>query len=132
MGIKYKMVQRGDYINPEGEKKTGYYPQVVRERTINIRELSKWASNGTTLNTFEVEIALHLVLDHIEKELLNSNHVCLDGFGTFSLTAETNQRVENPNKIRAESIKVKRVVFVPSKTLMKRIKNAKFVRDNGI
>jgi len=34
----------------------------------------------------------------------------------------------NPDEIRAESIKVKRLVFKPSKVLIKRIKDAKFVR----
>ncbi len=128
MSIKYKMVRRGDYINPEGKKKEGYYPQVVRLDTLKIRELSKLASSETTLHRIEIEASLRMVIDHIEKELLNSNHVCLDGFGTFSLSAESIRRAENPDDIRAESIKVKRVVFIPSKTLMKRIKNAKFER----
>ncbi len=127
MSIKYKMIQRNDYINPEGKKKTGYYPQVVREKTVSLRKLAELASKGTTLNKMEVEIALRIALEQIETELLTSNHVCLDGFGTFSLTAEC-RHVDNPNEIRAESINVKRVVFVPSKILMKRIKKAQFVK----
>jgi predicted histone-like DNA-binding protein len=121
------MVKRTDYINAEEEKKTGYYPQVVRAGTIGIKKLCKQATHGTSLNAFEAEIALRMVLEQIEKELLNSHSVCLEGFGTFSLTAES-RRVENPNSIRAESIKVKRITFISSRTIMNRIKNAKFVR----
>lgn len=127
MSIQYKMVKRTDRINADGEKKTGYFPQVVRAETVGIKELCKRATYGTTLNAFEAEIAVRMVLEQIEEELLNSHSVCLDGFGTFSLTAES-RRVEDPDSIRAESIKVKRVAFVSSRTLMKRIKNARFVR----
>jgi predicted histone-like DNA-binding protein len=121
------MIKRGDYINPEGKKKTGYYPQVVRGKTVNLRELSERAASGTTLNKLEAEMALRMVIEHVEEELLKSNHVCFDGFGTFSLTAEC-RHVDDPGEIRAESIHVKRVVFIPSKILMKRIKKAKFVK----
>ena len=131
MSIQYKMVKRNDNLNPEGKKKAGYYPQVVRTKTVKTRELTRLASDETTLNAFEVEASIQILLDHIERELLNSHHVCLEGFGTFSLTAES-RYVENPDEIRAESIKVKRVVFKPSKVLMDRIKTAKFVRASGL
>ncbi|MDR2847677.1 MAG: HU family DNA-binding protein [Bacteroidales bacterium] len=130
MSIKYKLVRREDYLNPEGKKKGGYYPQVVRKATLDLQSLSKRAADGTTFNAMEVEVALRMAMKQIEEELLNSNHVCLDGFGTFSLSAES-RRVENPDDIRAESIAVKRVVFVPSKILMQRIKKAKFKRAQG-
>jgi predicted histone-like DNA-binding protein len=127
MSIEYKLVKREDYLNPEGKKKSGYYPQVVRKATLNLQSLAERAANGTTFNAMEVEVALRMAMEQIEEELLNSNHVCLDGFGTFSLSAES-RRVESPDDIRAESIAVKRVVFVPSKILMQRIKTAKFKR----
>lgn len=128
MSIKYKMVKREDYINPEGKKKAGYYPQVVRGTTVNIREISERAAYGTTINCIEIEASVRMLIDCIEEELLNGNHVCLDGFGTFPLTAEATRHVEDTDEIRAESIRVKRMVFVPSKIFMKRIKRAKFVR----
>ena len=119
------MIKRKDYINPEGKKKEGYYPQVVRGKTVYLKELAKKTTEELTLNEVEAEAAVQLIINQIEKELLDSNHVCIDGFGTFSLTAES-RLVENPDEIRAESIKVKRLVFIPSKIFMKRIKNAKF------
>ena len=42
----------------------------------------------------EVEVSLRMILGQIEKEQLEGNHVCLDEFGSFSLTAEC-RYVEN-------------------------------------
>jgi predicted histone-like DNA-binding protein len=122
------LIERGDNINPEGAKKTGFYPQVVRYGTINIDQLALRIAKGKRLQAFETKATIELLLACIEDELLLGNHVCLDGFGTFSLTAQSKRPITDPDEIRAESIEVKRVVFNPSKPLSKRMKIAKFVR----
>lgn len=127
MAVQYRLVRQNDNLNPEEKKKAGYRPQVVRKDTINLREICKRASEGTTLNAIKVEASLRMVLEHIREELLDSNHVCLDGFGTFSLSAES-RLVDSPDNIRAKSVFVKRVVFISSQILMKEIKRAKFIR----
>lgn len=127
MSIKYKLVKREDYINPEGKKKTGYYPQVVRSDTKTLSDMAYQVSFAKKLHAFELEGTIRILLSCIEDELLKGNNVCFDGFGTFSLTAECRD-VQDPKEIRAESIQVKRVVFVPSKPLIKRMKNAEFER----
>lgn len=129
MSIKYKMIRRGDYYNPEENKKTGVYPQVVRSQTIHLDRLALKLAKGKRLQAFEVKGTLEMLMACIEDELLDGNSVCLDGFGTFSLTAQSKRRVENANEIRAESIEVKRVVFTPSAPLRKRMKAATFVRS---
>lgn len=128
MSIKYKMIHRGDYLNPEEKKKTGYYPQVIRSKTVNLEEMATTIAKGKRLQAFEIKSTLELLMACIEDELLDGNSVCLDGFGTFSLTAQCVRRVENPKEIRAESVEVKRVTFTPSLPLRKRLKNAKFIR----
>jgi DNA-binding protein HU-beta len=127
MSINYKMIHRGDYLNPEGQKKTGYYPQVVRSETVNTGELALRVARGKRLNAIDTKATIELLLACIEDELLNGNSVCFDGFGTFSLTAECRE-VDDPMKIRAESISVKRVTFTPSKPLKQRLKMAEFKR----
>lgn len=127
MSIKYKMIERGDYLNPEGKKKTGFYPQIVRSKTVNIEELAASVARGKRFNTIETKATIEILLVCIEDELLAGNSVCFDGFGTFALTAEC-RKVEDPTKIRAESISVKRVTFTPSKPLKNRLKSAKFHR----
>ena len=127
MSIKYKMIKRVDYLNPEGQKKSGYYPQVVRSKTVTTDELALNVARGKRLNAIETKATIELLLAGIEAELLNGNSICFDGFGTFALTAEC-RPVDDPSKIRAESILVKRVTFTPSKPLKKRLKSATFVR----
>jgi len=127
MSIKYKMIERGDYLNPEGKKKTGYYPQVVRSRTLNTEELALRVARGKKFNAIDAKATIEMLLACIEDELLDGNSVCFDGFGTFALTAECRE-VSDPTKIRAESISVKRVTFTPSQPLRKRLKSATFIR----
>ncbi len=121
------MIERGDYLNPEGKKKTGFYPQIVRSQTVNTEALAASVARGKRFTTIETKATIEIILACIEDELLAGNSVCFDGFGTFALTAECRE-VSDPTKIRAESISVKRVTFTPSKPLKKRLKSAIFVR----
>ncbi|MHB9143677.1 MAG: HU family DNA-binding protein, partial [Paludibacter sp.] len=76
MSINYKMIHRGDYLNPEGQKKTGYYPQVVRSETVNTGELALRVARGKRLNAIDTKATIELLLACIEDELLNGNSVC--------------------------------------------------------
>lgn len=127
MSINYKMIHRGDYLNPDEKKKTGYYPQIIRSKTVNLEEMATTIAKGKRFQAFEIKGTLELLLACIEDELLEGNSVCLNGFGTFSLTAQSKRRADNPKEIRAESIEVKRVTCTPSLPLRKRLKEAKFV-----
>jgi predicted histone-like DNA-binding protein len=129
MSVQYKMVGKIDNLNPEELKKRGYYPAVVRKRTIGIEQLAKKAAEGCSLNSFEMEMAIKVTLQAIQSELLDSNNVCLEGFGTFSLKAES-RHVKTPDELRAESIFVKKVAFKCSTILLNEMKVAKFVRFN--
>lgn len=50
MSINYKLTQKIDNLNPEGQKKTGYYPQVVRTKTVDIDYLATQVAHGKRLN----------------------------------------------------------------------------------
>jgi predicted histone-like DNA-binding protein len=121
------MMGKNDNLNPADKKKKGYYPTVVRKKTIGITELADIASEYCSMNNFELEMAAKVLLKAIRNELLNSNHVCLEGFGTFSLKAES-RHVETPNELRAESVFVKKVAFKCSPILLAEMKSATFVR----
>ena len=129
MSIQYKMVGKNDNLNPADSKKKGFYPVVVRKKTVGIKELAKTASNHCHLNQYEMEMAINVLIETIQNELLESNNVCLEGFGTFSLKAES-RNVEKPEDIRAESIFVKKVTFKNSPILINEIKNTGFVKYN--
>jgi len=130
MSIKCKMISRKDYLNTESNKKEGVYPQIVRNKTVKIDELANTVAKGKRFQSFEVKIIILQLTDCTEKELLNGNGVCLNGFGTFSLAAQS-KRLTNAEEIRAESIEVKWMVFTPSSPLRHRMKVAKFVRSNS-
>jgi predicted histone-like DNA-binding protein len=125
MSIQYKMVGMNDNLNPTDKKKTGYYPTVIRKKTVGIAELVNEASQHCSMNNFELEMAAKVLLQAIKTELLNSNHVCLEGFGTFSLKAGS-RTVQTPTELRAESIHVKKVAFKNSTILLSEMKKAVF------
>jgi len=127
MSIQYKMMGKNDNMNPKELKKKGYYPVVVRKQTVDIKELSEKAARRCNLSNFEIEMAIKVALEAIQDELLDSNNVCLEGFGTFSLKAESRD-VETPDEIRAESIFVKKISFKHSPVLLQKMKAATFVR----
>lgn len=131
MSIKYKMIPYGDNINAEGEKKKGYYPQIVRSNTIDTEMLAMIIAKEKRFNAIEIKGTIELMLAVIETELLKGNNICLEGFGTFALSAKS-RKVDDPSELRAESISVKRVTFTPSKPLIQRMKSAKFVKAKGI
>jgi nucleoid DNA-binding protein len=81
--------------------------------------LSQKAAAGTTFNAFEVEVAGKLIIKQIKDELEEGNNVCIDDFGTFSISAETIRLAQQEHEIRAESIRVKKVVFKTSQRMMK-------------
>ena len=125
MAILYRMKIRRDNINPDDKKVTGYYPTVVRRATIDTKRLAERMANGSTLNKQEARMMIEMMIDAIETELKHGNHVCLNGFGTFSLSAES-RLVKRKDEIRAESIRVKRVTFRTSEPFMRRMRKATF------
>ena len=64
----------------------------------------------------------------ISEALKEGNTVTIDGLGTFSVTAQPNRDVEEPSKIRAESIKLKGIGFKPSPKLKDRLSDIEFTR----
>jgi predicted histone-like DNA-binding protein len=121
-----------DNLNPEGSKKRGLFPRIIRKKTVSLRELCELAAEGTTFNAFELESGGRLLIREIVDQLSDGNNVCLDDFGTFSLSAETIRPAQDEYDIRAESIRVKKVVFKTSRRLMSRMKGLVFKRKPKI
>ncbi len=121
MSIYYRLDEQSDNLNSEGNRKRGLFPRIIRKQTIGLKELCKRTAEGTTFNAFELEIAAKMLVDGILEELGDGNNVCIEGFGTFSVSAETIRKAQNPNDIRAESIRAKKIVFKTSKALLKHL-----------
>jgi predicted histone-like DNA-binding protein len=122
------MDKQTDNLNPAESRKKGLYPRIISKKTLSLSQLCQDAAEGTTFNPFEVEGAARLLIDRIIRELSEGNNVCLDDFGTFSLSAEAVRTVQDEHEIRAESIRVKKVVFKTSRRLMQRFGEFKFQR----
>jgi predicted histone-like DNA-binding protein len=119
MGIFYRMDEQTDNLNPEENRKQGLYPRVIRNRTVGLRELCERAAKGTSINAFELEAGMRLAVRQTLEELGDGNHVCIEGFGTFSVSARATRPSLQQHDIRAESIRLKRIVFKTSKTLLR-------------
>jgi predicted histone-like DNA-binding protein len=114
-------MEQKDNLHQEENKKQGFYPRIVSKQTVGLHELCKRAAVGTTINSFELEIAVGLLVEKILNELADGNNVCIEGFGTFSLSAEAIRPVNTEKEVRAESIRVKKVVFKTSQALKTRL-----------
>ncbi|MDR2680046.1 MAG: HU family DNA-binding protein [Tannerella sp.] len=128
MSIYYRLDEQTDNMHPEQNRKRGLYPRIIRKKTVTLRELSQTAAEGTSFHAIEVESVGRLLIEGIVEQLRDGNNVCLDDFGTFSLSAETVRPALNVHDIRAESIRVKRIVFKTSQRLMQRLSGFRFVR----
>jgi predicted histone-like DNA-binding protein len=115
------MDEQTDNLHPEGSRKRGLFPRIISRRTVGLEELCRRAASGTTFNAFEVEVAAKMLVETILKELGDGNNVTIENFGTFSVSAEAVRKVERPQDIRAESIRLKKIVFKTSKSLFKRL-----------
>ncbi|KOH42496.1 HU family DNA-binding protein [Sunxiuqinia dokdonensis] len=120
MTIFYRLDEQTDNLNPEEARKRGLYPRVIRKETVGLRTLCVRAATGTTFNAFELEAGVQLAVKQLIEELADGNHVCIEGFGTFSLSAKASRPAMEQHDIRAESISLKRIVFKTSKILLKR------------
>lgn len=129
MTIKYKLLEISDNMSQSGKKRKGYYPRIVRKNTITTDGLAKSVGRGSVFKAAEAKGIIEQLLLVIESELLNGNHVTLDGFGTFALTAQAKRPIDDPEKVRAESIEVKRVAFKASEPLKRKLKNAHFEKE---
>ena len=130
MSIYYRMDEQTDNMNPEGNRKRGLFPRIIRQRTIGLKELCQHTARGTTFNAIELEAAANMLVAGILKELGDGNNVTIDNFGTFSVSAEAIRKVQQPQDIRAESIRLKKIVFKTSKSLIKQL-SFKFRRLPG-
>lgn len=131
MSIYYRLDKPTDNVNPEGSKSEKLFPRIIRQDTMNTRELCTDAAKGTTLNTWEVEIALNMAIEALINNLKMGRHVTLDGFGTFSVAAKAIRPALQQGEIRSESIQLKKIIFRTSPRLLKHATSWKFVKSPG-
>ena len=111
MAVRYKLTKINDNITDN--KTVRYSVTTVSYDNVNLDALAEQIAGSSTFSYGEV------------KGLVEN---LIDGLGTFSVTARPNREVEDPLKIRAESIKLKGIGFKPSPKLKERLRSIEFTR----
>lgn len=132
---KVKLVKRGDPRNPHGPKK--WYGTSVSNHSLPARQLARYATENTSLNPLELEMALELFGNCAVLQLLQGHAVRLGHLGHLRLTFKS----EGVDDIRdyhpSRHVCEPRILFTPSKELRERVvKNLSFelgpVTEDGI
>ncbi len=126
MAVRYKLTKINDNItNNEAVK---YSVTTVSYGNVNLDVLAVQIAESSTFTYGDVKGLVENLTFLIAEALKGGNTVTIDGLGTFSVTARPNHEVEDPLKIRAESIKLKGIGFKPSPKLKERLKSIEFTR----
>ena len=118
MAVRYKLTKINDNITDN--KTVKYSVTTVSYDNVNLDALAEQIAGSSTFSYGEVK--------GLVEALEGGNTVTIDGLGTFSVTARPNREVEDPLKIRAESIKLKGIGFKPSPKLKERLRSIEFTR----
>jgi predicted histone-like DNA-binding protein len=107
MSIKYEF-----HINPpqKGEAITRYHPRMISSGTVDSKGIAESLHAQSTLSTGDVQAVLSMLGKEIVHQLSYNNRVHINGIGYFYLSLETKE-IESDHEVRAESIKVKKLVL---------------------
>ena len=132
---KVKLVRRGNPAKPEKGKK--WYGLSVSSAPLSARQLARYATENTSLNPLELEMALELFGNCAVRQLLLGHAVRIGHLGHLRLTFKS----EGVDDIRdyhpSRHVRQPRILFTPSKELHERVvKNLSFelgpVTEDGI
>ena len=122
MAVRYKLTKINDNIT--GKEQVKYSVTTVSYGNVNLDTLAEQMADASTFTYGDVKG----MIENLTLLISEGNTVTIDGLGTFSVTAQPNRDVEEPSKIRAESIKLKGIGFKPSPKLKDRLSNIEFTK----
>ena len=129
MNVSVERYQRRKYMSQENSPMLYYVRQ--KSGTVRVMDVEKLADAieaNSSLTAGDVKHAIEAFVEQLRLSLTQGDNVKIDGLGTFSVTARPNREVEDPLKIRAESIKLKGIGFKPSPKLKERLRSIEFTR----
>lgn len=126
MAVRYKLTRVNDNITGDGEVK--YSVTTVSYGNANLDTLAERMADASTFTYGEVKGMIENLIRLIAENLKEGYTVTIDGLGTFTVTAQVNHDVDNPAKVRAESIKLKSIGFKPSPKLKDKLSDIEFTR----
>lgn len=123
MSINYKLVERGNPLDPAIPKK--FYALAVRKETVSIGKVANLVAGKTSLDHVDTEAAVQAVVDVIINELQEGRAVQLGSLGTFSVRL-TSEGAETADKFNVSDIKKAKISYRPSRELEASARNFKF------
>ncbi len=118
------------YANPPSggsNRKPRLHARVRTFGTTSTQMLAQVIKETTSLSTADVKAAIDALAEAMAFELTSGRRVHLDGLGYFSLTLSC-PPIHSPKEVRAESVKVKNIVFRPDEEWKDRVRSAQLVR----
>lgn len=129
MSIKYDLFTSPPRPGKENEHELHVRPVITG--TVSTEEAAENISHATSFSSGTIHGLLVALGGEIARSLRNSHNIRLDGIGTFSVTLE-GPTVKDPKEIRAEHIKVKRILFRADPDLQMKVKSSSIQRVSGI
>ena len=112
---------------PKGEEKVRYHARSVVTGKMNTRDLIQDITKRSAFKEGIVAGVLMALEEVLCDSLAEGKSVQLDGVGAFRISAKS-PSVRDRHEIRAESIRLKGVVYTADRKLLKKLKGVKFVR----
>ena len=129
MAIKYRLVERGNPLNPAASKK--WYAMAKSSGEFTFRKLSKEIAEGsTTVSDTDVLAVLNDLTKILKRHLENGEIVRFGDFGSFQISI-SGGGAEMAEKFHPTMIKSAKVIFRPGIDLKEMKKNLKYEKAQG-
>ncbi|MDO5616147.1 MAG: HU family DNA-binding protein [Cruoricaptor ignavus] len=121
--MKYKLVQKGNPLKPNAEKK--WYANPVKSGTTTQKNLATQIAGRSSLTSGDVANVLQNLVEILPQELIRGNSVQLGEFGTFRISFSS-EGAETEKEYTTDKIKGIKVLFTPSTEFKKTLGDIKF------
>ncbi|MDR1602696.1 MAG: HU family DNA-binding protein [Tannerella sp.] len=123
--MKYRLLKR---INPRDPKQSKWYAAPVSDGKVTKSGVTAEIVNISSLSRGDVSNAIECMTDVIPKYLLMGKSVNLGDLGTFRISFSSDG-VDDPSEFTVACIHGARILFVPSVTLKKALKDLRFEKS---
>lgn len=125
--IQYRLHPIHNNIAPDEEE--GYYPVIVRAKTLTTREIAKFIQQRNSFTEADVLGVLDALSDAIASYLALGRNIHWDALGTFSLKIRFKQNGKESSGITGKQIEVQNVKFRTSPDLLERLGSIHFSKE---
>lgn len=114
MALIYKPV-RSSIASKDGLKR--FHPRLIKVDTVDLSTIAEEITEVSAVSSGDVHSVITNLMSSMRTHLLNSNSVKLDGFGTFTVIAHSNEQgVEKEEDVSASQINRLVIRFMPEYT----------------